>query len=178
VITSTPATREEHQPSGLLDGAIASFLKQLQAAGYAKKSLRDKRAVVRTFADWLRRSHITLDAINESHVAAFLKRTPGTLPPRLKYKHAALSGFLKYLRRVRLQPSCRDACPNIEQDFYATYDELTKSPVPVPIVPPDGRNDTVSVDGDRLVAGIRERIRTSAGLDRIPLLLHELRAGD
>jgi hypothetical protein len=109
VITSTPATREEHQPSGLLDGAIASFLKQLQAAGYAKKSLRDKRAVVRTFADWLRRSHITLDAINESHVAAFLKRTPGTLPPRLKYKHAALSGFLKYLRRVRLQPSCRDA---------------------------------------------------------------------
>jgi pimeloyl-ACP methyl ester carboxylesterase len=36
----------------------------------------------------------------------------------------------------------------------------------------------VSVDGDRLVAGIRERIRTGTGLGRVPLLLHELRAGD
>ena len=73
MITSTPATAEEHAPSGLLDGAIASFLKQLQTAGYAKKSLRDKRTVVRTFADWLRRRHIAIHAINESHVAAFLK---------------------------------------------------------------------------------------------------------
>ena len=57
-----------------------------------------------------------------------------------------------------LQPSCHDAFPNVEQDFYAAYDELTKSPVPVPITRPDGRSDTVSVDGDRLVADIRERI--------------------
>jgi pimeloyl-ACP methyl ester carboxylesterase len=86
--------------------------------------------------------------------------------------------FERLFAACRLQPSCRDAFPNIEQDFYTTYDELTKSPVPVPIMRPDGRSDTVSVDGDRLVAGIRERIRTSAGLGRVPLLLHELRAGD
>src|SRR6059058_3109228 len=96
VITS-PSTCEEHEDGRLLDGAIASFMKQLQTAGYAKKSLRDKHTVVTTFADWLRRRHIRVDAINESHVAGFLKRTAGTLPPRLKYKHAALSGFLKYL---------------------------------------------------------------------------------
>jgi pimeloyl-ACP methyl ester carboxylesterase len=86
--------------------------------------------------------------------------------------------FERLFAACRLQPSCRDAFPNIEQDFYASYDELTKSPVAVPIMRPDGRSDTVSVDGDRLVAGIRERIRTSAGLSRVPLLLHELRAGD
>ena len=51
--TSTPATVEAHEPNGPLDVAIASFLKELQTAGYAKKSLRDKRTVVRTFADWL-----------------------------------------------------------------------------------------------------------------------------
>jgi len=89
VNTTTPATVQEHEPGGPLDGAIASFLKQLQTAGYAKESLRNKRTVVRTFADWLRRRHITVQAINESHVAAFLKRKPGTLPGRLKYKHAA-----------------------------------------------------------------------------------------
>ena len=86
--------------------------------------------------------------------------------------------FERIFAACRLQPSCRDAFPNLEQDFYATYDELTKLPLAVPIMRPDGRSDTVSVDGDRLVAGIRERIRTSAGLGRVPLLLHELRAGD
>ena len=86
--------------------------------------------------------------------------------------------FERLFAACRLQPSCRDAFPNIAQDFYAAYDELTKSPVVVPIVRPDGRSDTVSVNGDRLVTGIRERIRTSAGLGRVPLLLHELRSGD
>jgi pimeloyl-ACP methyl ester carboxylesterase len=36
----------------------------------------------------------------------------------------------------------------------------------------------VSLDGHRLVAAIRERMRTSSGLSRVPLLLHELTAGD
>jgi len=35
------------------------------------------------------------------------------------------------------QPSCRDAFPNIEQDFYAVYDDLTSSPVPAPIMRPE-----------------------------------------
>ncbi len=86
--------------------------------------------------------------------------------------------FERLFAACRLQPSCRDAFPNIGQDFYAAYDELTKSPVAVPIMRPDGRSDTISVNGDRLVSGIRERIRTSAGLGRVPLLLHELRSGD
>ena len=86
--------------------------------------------------------------------------------------------FERLFAACGLQPSCHDAFPDIEQDFYTAYDELTKSPLAVPIVHADGRSDTVPVDGDRLVAGIRERIRTSAGLSRIPLLLHELRAGD
>jgi len=51
VNTITPATVQEHEPGGPLDSAIASFLKQLQEAGYAKESLRDKRTVVRAFAD-------------------------------------------------------------------------------------------------------------------------------
>jgi hypothetical protein len=88
--------------------------------------LRDKRTVVRTFADWLRRGYITVDAINESHVAAFLKRTPGRLPPRLKYKHAALSGFLKYLRRVGLvsAPIPRAASPG--DDLITEYVEYLR----------------------------------------------------
>ena len=86
--------------------------------------------------------------------------------------------FERLFAACGLQSSCREAFPNTAQDFYAAYDELTKSPVAVPNLRPDGRSDIVSVDGDRLVGGIRERIRRSAGLGRVPLLLHELRSGD
>ena len=78
------------------------------------------------------------------------------------------------------QPSCRDAFATVEQDFYAVYDDLTTSPVPVQIVRPDSGRDTVWLDGGRLVADIRNRMlnRLRAGVARLPLLLHELRAGD
>ena len=49
----TPPIVDEHEHRELLDAAILSFLKQLESAGYAKKTCRDKRAVLRTFADWL-----------------------------------------------------------------------------------------------------------------------------
>jgi pimeloyl-ACP methyl ester carboxylesterase len=78
------------------------------------------------------------------------------------------------------QPSCRDAFPNVEQDFYAVYDDLTSSPVPVPIMRPDSTSDTVRFDGRRLVTDIRSRLlnRPRAAVARLPLLLHELRTGD
>jgi pimeloyl-ACP methyl ester carboxylesterase len=76
------------------------------------------------------------------------------------------------------QPACRDAFPTVEQDFYTAYDDLTTSPVP--IVRPDSGRGTVWFDGERLVEDIRTRIlnRPRMGVARLPLLLHELRAGD
>lgn len=126
MITNTLATLEEHASDGLLDGAIASFLDQLQRAGYVKKSLRDKRTVVRTFADWLRRRHIAVDAIDESQIAAFLKRTSGTVPRRLKYKHAALAGFLKHLRGVGMISAPAPRAPSAEDDWIAKYVEYLR----------------------------------------------------
>jgi pimeloyl-ACP methyl ester carboxylesterase len=78
------------------------------------------------------------------------------------------------------QPSCRDAFPNVEQDFYAAYDDLTSSPVLVPITRPDSARDTVWFDGRRLVDDTRRRLlyRPRTAVARLPFLLHELRAGD
>jgi pimeloyl-ACP methyl ester carboxylesterase len=78
------------------------------------------------------------------------------------------------------EPSCRDAFPNVEQDFYAVYDDLTSSPVRVPITSPDRGRDTLWFDGRRLVDDIRNHLlnRPRIGVARLPLLLHELRAGD
>ena len=78
------------------------------------------------------------------------------------------------------QPSCRDAFPNVEQDFYAAYDDLTSSPVSVPITRPDSARDTVWFDGRRLVEDTRSRLlyRPTTAVARLPFLLHELRSGD
>jgi pimeloyl-ACP methyl ester carboxylesterase len=86
--------------------------------------------------------------------------------------------FERLFAACTLQPSCREAFPTVAQDFHAVYARLTKSPFPVPVTLPDGRSDTVWLDGDRLVAGIRERLGTSTGLGLVPLLVHELHAGD
>jgi pimeloyl-ACP methyl ester carboxylesterase len=78
------------------------------------------------------------------------------------------------------QPSCRNVFPNVEGDFYAAYDDLTSSPVLIPIARPDGTRETVRFDGRRLVNDIRNRLlnRPRVAVARLPLLLHELRTGD
>jgi pimeloyl-ACP methyl ester carboxylesterase len=86
--------------------------------------------------------------------------------------------FERLFSECRAQPACRAAFPAVEQDFYAVYAELARAPLPLAIQLPDGRSETVSFDGDRLVAAIRERMVQGGDLGRVPLLLHELRAGD
>jgi pimeloyl-ACP methyl ester carboxylesterase len=76
------------------------------------------------------------------------------------------------------QPSCRRAFPHVEQDFYAAHEALTRSPVPVSSSGPQRPTGTVWVDGDRLVADIRDRLGPRMEMGRAPLLLHELRFGD
>jgi len=86
--------------------------------------------------------------------------------------------FERLFAACRLQPSCRDSFPTVDQDFDAVYANLKKSPILVSVAALDGPRDTVWLDGERLVASIRERFGTSTGLGRVPLLLHELRSGD
>ena len=122
----TPAIVDEHEHRELLDAAIPSFLKQLESAGYAKKTCRDKRAVFRTFADWLPHGPITVHEVNESHVAAFLKRTPRPLPGRMKFERAALSGLLKYLRRIGMISSPTSLAAPPGDDLIRQYVEYLR----------------------------------------------------
>ncbi|MDP9201542.1 MAG: alpha/beta hydrolase [Gemmatimonadota bacterium] len=101
-------------------------------------------------------------------------------PYRLEQPLSTQRAFEHVFAACAAQSTCRDAFPSVEQDFYAVYELLTKSPLPVPIEHPDRATDSVWFDGSRLVADIRNRLlnRSRMGLGRLPLLLHELRAGD
>ena len=77
------------------------------------------------------------------------------------------------------QTSCHAAFPNVAEDFYALYDELSRNPLPAPVKRDNGVVDTVWIDGKRLVSSIRNDILGRPGrLARLPLLVNELRRGD
>jgi pimeloyl-ACP methyl ester carboxylesterase len=74
------------------------------------------------------------------------------------------------------QSSCRSAFPAPEQDFNELYVELNAKPLQVAVDDGDSRT-TVVLDGDRLVWYLVSRY-TVGQIDRLPMLLHELRRGD
>jgi pimeloyl-ACP methyl ester carboxylesterase len=99
-------------------------------------------------------------------------------PSRAEQPLSTQRAFERLFAACELQPSCQEAFPNVEQDFYASYDALTKSPVPVQVTSPDGRPNTVWVDGNRLVAYIRDHMLSRLDISRVPLVLHGLRSAD
>ncbi len=86
--------RAERQP----DNHIEPFLKHLRAAGYAERTLRKKRTVVRAFARWTRRKQIVVNDLNDGHIAAFVARSPRRRKAHVKFELAAMRLFFGYLR--------------------------------------------------------------------------------
>jgi pimeloyl-ACP methyl ester carboxylesterase len=74
------------------------------------------------------------------------------------------------------QPECRRAFPAPEQDLFELYAELNATPLEVVVEQGDLRTKVI-LDGDRLIWYLVGRFSV-AQIDRLPLLLHELRRGD
>ena len=94
---TTPPS-EERTPERLLDDLIEPFLKQLRDAGYAERTLRKKRTVTRAFARWVKGKRIDMADLNDSHVAAFVARSPRRRKTHVKFELAVLRLFFRYLR--------------------------------------------------------------------------------
>jgi pimeloyl-ACP methyl ester carboxylesterase len=86
--------------------------------------------------------------------------------------------FERVFDACRVQPACRAAFPQPADDFYAVYDALNRSPIHVATAGSARREDGVVLDGEGLVANVRNRLLNRAGISRVPLLLHELHRGD
>jgi pimeloyl-ACP methyl ester carboxylesterase len=99
-------------------------------------------------------------------------------PSRAEQPLSTQRAFERLFAACAVQSSCHEAFPNVEQDFYAVYAALTKSPVPVTVTSLDGLTTTVWVDGNHLVTYIRDRLLTRLDISRVPLLLHQLRSED
>jgi integrase/recombinase XerD len=94
----TTPTLGDGTPERLLDDHIEPFIKHLRVAGYAERTLRKKRTVARAFARWMRRKQIGVDELNDSHLAAFVARSPRRRMAHVKFERAAMRLLFEYLR--------------------------------------------------------------------------------
>src|SRR5664279_6494100 len=94
----TTPTLEGGIPGNPLDDHIEPFLKHLRAAGYAERTLRKKRTVVKAFARWARRKQVAGNDLNDGHIAAFASRSPRNRKAHVKFELAAMRLFFEYLR--------------------------------------------------------------------------------
>jgi len=114
-------------------------------------------------------------------IRSVVMASPVTLGPA-RHSEVALSiqrAFERVWKECAAQASCNAAFPNVGDDFYALYDELSRNPLPASVTRDNGVVDTVWIDGKRLVSSIRNDILGRPGrLARLPLLVNELRRGD
>ena len=85
-------------------------------------------------------------------------------------------GLERIFAACAAEPFCHSAFPTPEDDLYALHAEFSAKPLEV-TVERDGSLVTVHVDGRRLLAEILGRY-SMGEMDRLPLLLHELRRGN
>jgi len=92
------STTGSGRAQSLLDDQIEPFLQHLRDAGYAKRTLRKKRTIVRAFSRWTNRKGIAAIDLTDRHVDAFIRRLPREGKSHLKFERAGVRLFLGYLR--------------------------------------------------------------------------------
>jgi site-specific recombinase XerD len=102
--TNTFLASEDDPPMSLTDTHVGSFLQHLQAAGYAERTLRSKRSIAVSFVRWTRCEQISLEVLNESHMIAFVERSPRRPKGQVRFELAALRPFLGYLQAEAVVP--------------------------------------------------------------------------
>lgn len=86
------------RPVGLSNADIDAFVSSLSAIGYTPMTVRTKRQIAASFAQWTRQKQIAVADLDESHVTTFQTETSRRSKARDKVKGSALRLFLNYLR--------------------------------------------------------------------------------
>lgn len=135
---TTPTLKDE-MPGSPLDNHIEPFLRHLCAAGYAERTLRKKRSVARALARWTRRKQIAVNDLNDSHIAAFVARSPRRRKAHVKFELAVTRLLFEYLRSyaglqrspLKDEVSAADALLQRYEDYLRKDRGLTENSVHV-----------------------------------------------
>jgi site-specific recombinase XerD len=109
----------------VLESHIDAFIAELKTAGYATKTLNDKRRVLRHFISWQRCQKHSTARLNESDIRDFLGRSQQHGKNRRRLESAAITSFLEYLRRHSViqtfTPNAVDTVSSMLEKRYADF---------------------------------------------------------
>jgi integrase/recombinase XerD len=117
----TIATLADETSQRLIDDQIEPFIKHLRAVGYAERTLRKKKTVVRAFARWMKGKQIATDELSATHVAGFVARLPRKRKPHIQHELAVMRLFCEYLRPGSMQPVQKASAANGLLQQYEDY---------------------------------------------------------
>ncbi len=102
------------RPEGLSDADIDAFVSSLFAVGYTPITVRTKRQIAASFAQWTRQKQIAVADLDESHGTTFLTETSRHSKARDAVKGSVLRLLFNYLRTEGKAPSfvvCKEPSP-------------------------------------------------------------------
>ena len=140
-----------------------------RALGYAKWDVYGGSYGGRLAQEAMRRDP---EGIRSAVLASSITRSPTS---RIEESLVIQRAFERIFAACATKPTCAQAFPTLEADFYALYDELEQKPFIVRFER-EGVADSLPLDGRRLVTRLRDVINRNRR--RFPLLVHELRSGD
>jgi site-specific recombinase XerD len=119
------------------DPLVLDYIGQLRSAGFAEKTLRNKRTIVAAFLRWARNRQVPFTGLTTTDLEAFLEgRRPGR-NSRWRHARGILFGFLVFLRPDGPRPGSLDPLEDFNrtgilaryQDFLVNERGLTKQTV-------------------------------------------------
>lgn len=90
--------------ASLRDPLLLDFLEHLRSAGFAEKTLRDKRSILAPFIRWVRCNHVAFLDLGEAHLTTFLEGRSWSKNSRWGYARSLFRGFLAFLREAAGKP--------------------------------------------------------------------------
>src|SRR5215218_6310374 len=121
------ATLQAQTAQNPLEIHIEPFLDYLRAAGYAERTLRKKRTVTKAFASWTKPRRIGTGDLSDSHVAAFVGRSPRRRKAHVRFEVAVMRLFFRYMRSqaVMLNPLVEESV-SAADSLIGSYEEYLR----------------------------------------------------
>jgi site-specific recombinase XerD len=110
------------------DDHVELFLCRLRAAGYAERTLRNKRWALRRLAQWAQRRGIAVADFHDRHAAAFLARSSGRAKDFVAVQRRTIRQFLRFFRS-----GTGNACPpssrntSVEGGLLRDYEDYLRN---------------------------------------------------
>ena len=119
---SEDSSRCSRSTAPATDRQVASFVRDLRAAGYVHTTILAKQRIAATFVAWLRSQHVPLEDLSEADATAFLTRTGKRSRSRRVNERAGVRGFVRHFRGLPvLTPRGTQLTPSPILSRYADY---------------------------------------------------------